>query len=197
MRLDRAAIGFVAALLLCATPTLALDMDINLILGSRSLSDDSIQVIDDQFFTGIDLAFGVGLNHLEVVAGFYASGDDTTQLQDSYEFDLFEASIGVLLKDRYGMFRPFLGGGLSAVRAETDINVGSQDFSADDTVGGLYLSGGAYWRLGSHFNIGISARALMGADVDFDFDLPSNLEQEANYFQIGLLLGWGLPGENN
>ncbi|HEV8700888.1 MAG TPA: hypothetical protein VGV60_06415 [Candidatus Polarisedimenticolia bacterium] len=82
--------------------------------------------------------------------------------------------------------RPFLGGGLTFVEAQADVEsvLGDADDSDDTT--GAYLEGGIFWRLGTMFNLGIHSRIVEATDVTL-----FNVDGDADYYQIGALIGFG------
>ena len=67
-----------------------------------------------------------------------------------------------------------------------DISRGLVDVSDDDTTVGVYVNGGVYWRLGKRFNIGIDGRIVTGTSIEL-----FGARGDANYGQLGLILGFG------
>ena len=57
-----------------------------------------------------------------------------------------------------------------------------------DTSPGAWADGGVFWRLGSHFNLGLAARYSKATVTLFDTDM------EAGGYSGGVMLGWGWPG---
>ncbi len=181
--------GLVLALVAAATPALA-DGNANFVLGGRAFDENDWEPVDEHGVFGVTVDFGQDDWPINLAAGFMASGSE----EDEGVFDLTatvaELSFGVLKTWKEGSVRPFVGGGLAAVAAELEIEGPGGDVSADDTSGAIYAQGGVYWRIGSRFNIGGDVRVLFGSDFEED-----GVEADADYFQIGLLLGWGWPPE--
>lgn len=167
-------------------PALA-DGNVNFVLGSRSMSDDdNWGDLDTQDAFGVNVDFGVADWPVRLVVGAHGSSKDKHDVEGS----VGEASFGVMKLWKLshdGMVRPYVGGGLAAVGAEID----GPGFDDDDGSIGLYISGGVYWRLGSRFNIGVDGRFLTGTDIEL-----FGISGDADYLQIGLLLGFGWPKNN-
>jgi opacity protein-like surface antigen len=141
----------------------------------------------------VDAQTGVGLDADLKKKGWpfsVAFGYQTTDASDTDPFsgiDLkgktTELSLGAKwIGDKTPVFRPFVGGGLCQVKGEFEApGFGVSD---SDTAIGYWLSGGLYWTLANHFNLGINARyskaniSLFGVDVD------------AGGVSMGLLLGY-------
>jgi hypothetical protein len=68
--------------------------------------------------------------------------------------------------------RPFVGGGAALVAAAVTQETASGDLDDDDAGVGFYLSGGIFWTINEHFNVGFEARytdaevTLFGRDVE-------------------------------
>jgi len=91
--------------------------------------------------------------------------------------------------DRHGRTRPFIGGGLAWVVAESDIRSEFFEDQRDDSQGlGVYAHGGVFWRLGATFNLGVDVR-LMGTTELGLFGRSG----DAGYGQVGLVFGFGWP----
>jgi hypothetical protein len=87
-----------------------------------------------------------------------------------------------------GPARPFIGGGLASVGAAYRIENSFGDVDDNDSSGGAYFHGGVFWRIGQRFNIGIDGRFLMGTKMTL-----FGVEGDADYVQLGMILGWGWP----
>ena len=129
---------------------------------------------------------------INIALGYYESQDSGARanfpiLGDvDMEGNVSEWSVGIYKKWEAGSARPFLGGGVSFVDAEAEVEsiLGSVDDS--DSSNGVYLEGGIFWRLGEVFNLGLSGRIVEATDVTL-FDI----EGDADYYQVGALLGFG------
>ena len=104
---------------------------------------------------------------------------------------IVELSFGVnkIWKPKGGI-RPYIGGGLASVGVAGEVD-GWMFGGSDDTDQsfGTYVHGEVFWRLGSRFNIGFAARAMLGTEVTL-----FGVEGDADYVQFGMVLGFGWPG---
>ncbi len=162
--------------------------NINLILAGRQL-DDNWQPLDDQNAIGIRVDHEFRGFPLHLVWGLHASSDDGADMAEPFHLEgavdatVAEFSFGLMkLWDRAARFRHYVSTGVSLVH--TDLKADSLDES-DESLG-VFVEVGMFWQLGRGLNLGIDTRHLLltgleigGADVD------------VNYFQVGLLVGWG------
>ncbi len=169
----------------------------NFLLGWRMLDEDLWEPTEDQPVFGVTVDFAPDPWPVQLAIGLYGSTDEEELdlgvfgFSTSGEFtaSVTELSFGVLKSwEVAGNVHPYVGGGLSFVEAEAELESGSSSVDDDDNSPALYGHGGVSWRLGSRFNIGVDGRFLVGSDIEL-FDS----EGDADYFQIGLLLGWGWP----
>lgn len=185
----------IALIALLATPALA-DGNANFLIGGRGLDEDFWEPVDGQGVIGATVDFGGASWPINMEAGFYASAAedelfDSTLLADvDVTGAVVEFCFGVNKTWKpQGNVRPFIGGGLSSVAAALDLDAGIfGDVDDDDSSLGAYVHGGVFWRIGSRFNIGLDARILTGTDIEL-----FGVEGDADYFQLGMLLGWGWP----
>jgi hypothetical protein len=183
-------LGF-GGILLFSSAALA-DGNMNFVYGQRSLDQDFWDPTDDQTVFGGTADFGGKNWPVHIAAGYFHSEDDGTlatfPILGSVDLDteLSEWSLGVHKVWKVGMVRPFVGGGISFVSADADVDSVLGSTSDDDDTTGVYVQGGVYWRLGEWFNLGFDARLLEGTDLTL-FDMDG----DADYWQIGALLGFG------
>jgi len=168
------------------------DGNMNFVYGQRSLDQDFWDPTDDQTVVGGTLDFGGKNWPVHIAAGYYRSQDDGTlntfPILGSVDLDaeVSEWSLGVHKVWKAGMVRPYVGGGLSFVSADADVDSVLGSTSDDDDSTGVYVQGGVFWRLGEWFNLGFDARLLEGTDLTlFDQD------GDADYWQLGALIGFG------
>jgi hypothetical protein len=192
----------VPVILIAATvaPVVASGGNANFVLGGRTLTDDEFwEPNEDNTFIGATVSFGPRHWPISLSAGTYISfaqervsigsfsGDFTTAIA---EFDF-----GVQKTWEIDTVRPYVGGGIASVGAAAELEGGGSNVDDDDQSFGAYVDFGVFWRLGSRFNIGIHTRAMFGTDVEFDFGGPLTAKGDADYLQVGLILGWGWPSE--
>lgn len=134
------------------------------------------------------------------MAGSAATSSETQTLYDCYYYcDYYDVTIDIEGKtsEIYGGARkyfdtgspvePYLGAGLSVIRAEVSGSVAGYGYSVSDdaTSTGLFFDGGVLYRAGS-FNIGLGLRLLTGTSGEI-FGVSS----DANYTQAALVIGYG------
>jgi hypothetical protein len=165
-------------------------------LGGRQLEDDA-EPFDEQGEFGVNLMYGKETWPVSLSFALLGSYDEQRvsapfglpALLVDAELGIGELAVGVTkVWEKHTHARPYLGGGLSFLSARieaTEVTTGlSRD--ADDGTVAPYAEGGVFWRLGKGFNIGLGARLLFGAEVEFE-----GVEIDANYSQVHGLIGWG------
>ena len=161
----------------------------NFILGGKFLDGDDWEPIDDQFEVGVDIAFGgsdwpIWIN----VAGLVSGGEGDLPIEQVMEGSTSELALGINKTWTRRRFQPYAQGGIAFVTTDVDIREeGSPTQSDHDAAVGLYLGGGGHWRLGSHFQLGGTARLTLA-----EGDVFGN-EFQGGGFHLGLTLGWGWP----
>jgi len=199
---------FVRAALLCgivaagARPGMAAG-NINLFGGVKSLDQDVWSPVENQPEYGVEMTFGgAGWPVMLALDAMQSSAEED---QDSLTLTgtTTEVSVGIRKIWEKGRARPFIGGGLAWIDAETEaeappppgtpglnffpqVDPGSSATESDSGTG-LWGGAGVFWRLGSYFNLGISAR-FSGAKVTIRGD-----EEQAGGLHAGILLGFGWP----
>jgi hypothetical protein len=162
--------------------------NLNLILGSRGL-DDNWRPVEDQNAIGIRVDHELGQFPLRLVWGLHASREDGTDMDNPFnvtghvEATVLEFSFGLMKQwDRAARFRHYISTGVSLVQAglETD------DFHERDESLGMFVEVGIFWQLPHGINIGIDTRHLLLTGLEINHE-----DVDVNYFQVGLLAGWG------
>lgn len=201
--INLAILSLVAALAI--SPALA-GGNANFTIGQRSMSDDAWEdvEVEDQPAFGVTVDFGPDSWPIRLAAGYYISAKEE-ELYDAFIGDadatgvVAELTFGVRKTwEVAGNTRIFVGGGAAAVITGLEVDGSNGSFDDSDTGTGFYAQGGAYWRIGSRFNIGLDLRGLFGTDVELEdlFNATSiSIEGDSDYFQAGILLGWGWPAE--
>ena len=163
----------------------------NFILGTRGLDKDFWTPVNGQFVIGAQVDFGKMTWPIHLETGIQVSvgaEEDFIGTADVYG-SVAELDFGVNKTwELKGPARPFIGGGLAAVGAAYTIEAPLGDIDDDDDGGGAYFHGGVFWRLGKRFNIGIDGRFLVGTKITLFGE-----EGDADYVQLGMILGWGWP----
>ena len=178
-------------------------ININFLLSGKALDDDEwgfpalgVDASSQPAF-GVATTFGstswpvhVALDYLGsahydevLVANPVPAQIDITQA--TLEFDF-----GVRKIWKTGKARPFVGGGFGILGAYQEVpsGVGLLTIDDSDSTLGVWFNGGAFWRLGKKFNIGVDLRLSAGEVSLFGRDV------QAGGAMLGLILGWGWGG---
>lgn len=168
--------------------------NVNFFLGIKTLDDDDWEPIEEQGEAGISVDFRQQSWPINLVVEYLhsASDEEDAVVCDSLgcfnleaEGETSEVNIGFRkIWDSDHTVRPFLGGGVSFMKAEFTLSALGVEVSASDSGMGFWLGGGVYWTLSDHFNLGLEAK-LSTADVNFE-----GIESDAGGFHLGLLAGY-------
>ena len=183
---------------LCASVASAQDQwtgNINVFLGQKSLDKDDWEPIEKQSEFGIEVDFRKKDWPVNIAIDILHSwAEDTVSLTDPFTgpYDMkvtgntTEFNIGIRkIWDEFSSVRPFIGGGLSYIRAEFEGTIpGLGSASDSDTGVGIWLGGGVYFTLGEHFNIGVELKYSDAEVTLFDVD------GDAGGTHYGLLAGY-------
>lgn len=193
---------FAAAILTAALSTGALlaGGNANFTLGVRTLGDEMWEEIESQPVFGVTVDFGPDSWPVSLAAGYHLSTREEKDRQaggltGDFRGVIGELSFGVRKTWRgAGSARVYIEGGASTVIADMRVDGSSGEVEDNDTSPGAYVQTGIFWRKGSRFNIGASARAVVGTDITLN-DFAQFGEGDADYYQLALNLGWGWPAE--
>ncbi len=180
--------------LLCASVVSAQEWtgNINAFLGQKTLSDkDFWQPAEDQGEFGIEIDFrqrdwpisiAIDLMGASGEGDFYDPANGTI---DKFKSRTSEFNIGVRKIWDGAPVRPFIGGGVSFMHAEAEVEVpGLGSFTDTDDGTGFWVGGGVYFTLGYHFNLGLELK-YSKADVTLE-----NVNTNAGGTHFGLLAGY-------
>jgi hypothetical protein len=198
---------FAAALLvLSAHSALAGPGYVNFLIGQKVFDSDDWDPIDKQTAIGAEGVFGPStwpvhlttyLNHASKTKD--ATGETSPGVTFTYhiEADTWEFGAGVNKTWTAGKLYPYVGAG--GVYAKTDMTARQAGYSVSDDANGFGLWGGtgAFYRLGTRFNVGGALR-YSSVKVDFNaFDTGNvsfgGADVQAGGLTFGVLLGWGWP----
>jgi hypothetical protein len=182
--------AFLGSAALClAAPAQAADVNLNVTPGAyRALDQTFWDPVDHQYGFGAMADFGPHHSHAHFAVGFSSSAG--TSSSGDFAGSVNELSLGFTWAwQTEGRMRGYLGGGPSFVNAryEIDTPIAPHVDDNDDSYG-LWLEAGVAWRMGDHFSLGFSGRALTYTSVTL-FGVDGN----ANYWQLGPSLGWSWP----
>ena len=192
---------FVSALILCAAacasaPVFATDINLNFYpFSARQMSNSDLwDDVDTQYAIGGMVDFGATGSHLHFVAGLHTgvgAKDFSNPLVNDVLATTSELSFGMT-----GIWRhdkgasPFVSGGLSFVHPELEFDVPGGTLKDDDQAIGFFIEGGVYWRLSSHFDLGLYGRMLGGTSIELFGE-----DGDVDYWQFGPMIGWSWPGK--
>ena len=160
-------------------------------LGIRSLDEDAWSPVEDQATIGIDYVHEGRDAPIGFEFAFFASRDYRIDVAlgpatVDVSGETQELAAGVrktFLKD--ARIHPYLGGGVSAIRAQIHGESSGTSASDDDVSAGLYLHGGLDFDLGRSFVLGLDLRFLGATDVRL-----LGTDGTADYTQGTFFLGW-------
>ena len=165
--------------------------NINVFFGQKNLDKDDWEPVEEQSEFGIEVDFRKKDWPVNIAIDVLVSSDDQSIIEPFFgqvdvEGKTTEFNIGIRkIWDEFSSVRPFIGGGLSFIRAEFEGTIpGLGSASDSDTGVGIWLGGGVYFTLGEHFNLGVELK-YSDADVTlFDVDAA------AGGTHYGLLAGY-------
>ena len=197
MKLSAVTVAVLAATAFTFSPALAdADGHVNFFLGQKSLDSDDWAPIENQFEFGAVMSFGQETWPVHIAADVLVSvGEedisDPFLGNSTFTGSTFEVDFGVRKIWKKGKVLPYVGGGVSIIGAAVTLEDEFTSVDASGTGFGFWAGGGIFWRLGSHFNIGLDLR-YSAADVDLDGDFGFVAQDvSAGGLQYGLLLGFG------
>ena len=197
MRVATAAVAVLAAAALTFSPAQAgFDGEVNFFLGQKSLDDFWSPSLDTQTEFGAVMSFGQDDWPVHIAADVLTSARGTAAYDPSVGSSTtngltFEIDAGVRKIWKAGQVRPYIGGGVGVIGAALMFNFGFDSVAAIDAALGIWADTGVFFRLGSHFNIGLDLRY---SSAKVDLDLGSGIgarDVNAGGFSYVLLMGFG------
>lgn len=189
-------VGFLAA-----STASAEDMagNVQFLIGQRYLRNDFWKPLDSPSNFGLEIDFAPKSSPVHVALGVIVAGQSGTatvatpffgKTAGSIDTRFFEFSAGFLWHPvKKAIVRPYLGAGALTLTAanESDWGFFSSNSHSDQSFG-FYGNAGIFFKVGDNFNIGLDGRIVRGTKVTL-----SGVEGDADYEQIGMLLGfsWG------
>jgi hypothetical protein len=161
----------------------------NFFLGQKSLDSNDWEPLDNQGEFGAEVSWGKKAWPVLIATDVLVSGDSDEISGVDVDAATTEFDFGVRKIWEVKTFRPYVGGGLAIAGAAFEASGGGNSIDDSDNSVGVWVGGGAFWRLGSRFNIGGAVRYSTADVTLFDEDV------DAGGIHIGLLLGWGWPAE--
>ncbi|MGE5172432.1 MAG: outer membrane protein [Betaproteobacteria bacterium] len=179
--------------LFCASGVLAQDEwtgNVNAFLGQKKLDSADWEPVDEQPEFGIEIDFRKRNWPISIAIDFMGSSDEETVFDPTLgpvtlEGKTSEFDIGVRkIFDELAPVKPFIGGGISFIRAEATVTAFGGEANESDTGAGIWLDGGLYFTLGQHFNLGFE---LKYSDADVTI---AGINVKAGGTHVGLLAGY-------
>ena len=174
-------------LIACASGAQAMEVNINFLLGGKGLDNDdwgetTFGATSWPVAIALDYIGSARYDEVLVTSPVPAKID---LVQGTGEFDF-----GVRKIWKAGKARPFVGGGFGIIGARQEVPSGIGLLTLEDTDAalGVWFNGGAFWRLGKKFNLGVDLRLSTAEVTLFGQDV------QAGGAILGLLLGWGWGG---
>ena len=167
------------------------DGHVNFFIGQKSLDGDDWEPVEDQLEFGAVMSFGQDDWPVHIAVDVLASAGEEKLGNVTVTGSTFEVAAGVRKIWKKGRVLPYLGAGVGVIGAGVKFDDGFVSVDADDSGFGFWAGGGVFWRLGSHFNIGLDAR-YSSADVDLDLGAGIVAQDiSAGGLHYGVLLGFG------
>lgn len=191
-----AVIAIVAGLLSIPQARADATGEVNFFLGQKALSSSDWEPVETQGEFGAVMSFGQKDWPVSIAVDVLVSAaekDATDPFLGSYTFTgtTYEIDFGVRKVWGKKATRPYVGAGIGLIGGGAELKTGFASVDADDMGFGFWVDAGIFWRLGSHFNIGLDLR-YSDAEVDLDFGNGFIAQDiDAGGFSYGLLLGFG------
>jgi len=152
-------------------------------LGQRHFTDDTNfwDPNEDQGMIAFEFAEESSAQAIGWEVGFAGSTDESTLAGTKWTGSTGEIYGGLRKSFGSDSVRPYLGGGLSFLRARWE----SSGFDDDDTTLAAYVHGGIDFLVSQTFFVGLDVRVLFGSDITL-----GPLDGDADYNQAALRFGW-------
>lgn len=183
----------------CLTPNFSHAADgftgnINFLIGKKVLNENDWTPYDSQTEYGVGLDVGGATWPVHVEVAYLSASDD--QDISGYDPDLGDVSADAeacttelrlgakYIWDSFEIIRPYVAAGIASIKGEVEVDVYGFSESMDDSAVGLYLTGGLYWTIAEHFNVGAEA-GYSFANIDL-----SGYEVDAGGLHALALIGY-------
>jgi hypothetical protein len=183
--------------------------DINLYLGQRSASDDSLELaeVDSPFQSGVWISLDFDWPVVLAIDFLSSSDDDLVSISSAFPLryntwvDTFELDLGVRKYWGQDRFLPYLGGGLAWVQMDVkqiqsgDFGVPGSEYSDlvlddKDSGAGMWACGGFLFRATEKLNLGVDIR-YTDSDVKLDvIGVSADLKIDSGGIFYGAMIGY-------
>jgi hypothetical protein len=177
--------------------------NVSIALTAKRLPKGDWGSLADQSGIGVEVTWGRRGWPLQYAVDFLVTENNSARStsQDPYTYDLgvepladtAELALGLRKVWVANRLQAHLGGGLAILSAKLNgeaVGLSGRVFDEDDTIG-PWLGGALFWRIGSRWGLGLTARYSRGEVRIFDE------EREAGGPQYGITLGWNWPASSS
>ncbi|HET9252361.1 MAG TPA: outer membrane beta-barrel protein [Candidatus Eisenbacteria bacterium] len=196
---------FTAALVVLVPSSEAGPGYVNFVLGQKLFDSEDWDPIDKQPVFGVEAAFGPSTWPVHIMTFLQRSSKSKDQTVDvggtpvavTMEADTWEFGAGVNKTWMAGKLYPYVGAGLDYAKVDVTFKEGGTSASDDGNGFGFWGGAGAFYRIGTRFNLGGTMR-YSTANADFNaFDTGAvefgGADIDAGGLTFGFLVGWGWP----
>jgi hypothetical protein len=160
-------------------------------VGLRALDQDDWAPVENQAAVGIGFVHENPEDWVGYELGVFVSGATKQDVQiGGGSFDVrgrtseFSAGVRKTFSSGQGTVSPYLGAGISLIRAALKGDSGGVFAEDDDSSAGVYVHGGIEFPIGPSLTFGVDLRALGGTDIQIFGE-----NGKADYAQLALVLG--------
>ncbi len=148
------------------------DVNANMIIGAKALDKDDWEPVESQVEAGLSLDFAHRSWPFNFAVGILGSAIDKDDYFGSkVEGSTSELRLGIKkIWETTSNMRIYVGLGLAVINAKLKPNDSYDEASDDDDGSGEYISGGIYWTLARHFNLGLELGASGATATLFNHD---------------------------
>ena len=158
--------------------------NVNLFVGQKTLEKDDWKPLEKQTEVGIMFDIGGKDWPVNIALDILVSTDEDTISGVNIEATMTEFDIGIRKSFLDGNFHPQIGGGLAFINAELKGTYLGPTVSDDDTGVGFWASGGLYYSIIQHINVGLDLRYSYAKGTLFD------VEGDSGGTHIGVFAGY-------
>ena len=191
--MKRIALGFIIAVSILISNAYAdgPSNNINFFLGQKQLNSDDWEPYEEQGEFGILCDFRGADWPVSIAVEILGSAKEETEGGVDITGSTTELCIGVkkIWEDQGTPIRPFIGMGLASITAEVEAEYLGDTASSDATGLGYYISGGVYFTVGDHLNLGVLARYSYASVSVEDYD-DYEYDIDAGGTHVGVFVGY-------
>jgi hypothetical protein len=148
------------------------DVNTNLTIGAKALDNDDWEPVESQVELGLNVDFAHKSWPFNFAIGILGSAID----KNDYFGTKVEGSTSELRVGLKKIWEPtskmwiYIGLGLAIINAKLKLGGHDDEVSDDDNGSGEYISGGIFWTLARHLNLGFELGTSGATATVFDYD---------------------------